>query len=78
MAEGRLRAEWAQTSEVLALIANANRDPKKSRRVYASDFNPFAERRRSSGSIRLAPTVENMKAVFFGGQTPLVRQECGR
>lgn len=46
MARGRQRSEWAQTSAVLALVANCNRDPR--RRPYPftpDDFDPFAEYR---------------------------------
>ncbi len=41
MAEARGRAEWAQTSSMLALIANVNRDPKKRRAFKAEDFSPY-------------------------------------
>jgi len=45
MAKSRLRAEWAQTSEVLAMLANANRDQKKKPSPFkSSDFNPFAQK----------------------------------
>lgn len=46
LARGRQRSEWAQTSAVLALYANAHRDPR--RRPYPftpDDFDPFAEYR---------------------------------
>jgi hypothetical protein len=41
MAEGRQRATWAQTSAVLALVANCHRDPKKHRAFTPADFNPY-------------------------------------
>lgn len=50
MARGRQRSQWAQTSTVLALLANAHRDPK--RRPYPFepwDFDPFAEPRAPRG-----------------------------
>jgi hypothetical protein len=50
MARGRQKSEWAQTSTVLCLLANANRDKK--RRPYPfepDDFNPFAEYRGPRG-----------------------------
>ena len=43
MAEARARAAWDRTSLLCALIANANRDPKKSRPVKPADFNPYAK-----------------------------------
>jgi len=47
MAEGAQRERWQRTSCILALIANANRDPKKGRRFKPADFNPFAPRRKA-------------------------------
>jgi len=45
MAEARLKTQWNHTSAVLCLIANVNRDPKKTRAFRPQDFHPFAERR---------------------------------
>jgi hypothetical protein len=42
MAEGLGRERWAHTSMVCCLIANANRDPKRSRPFKPSDFDPYA------------------------------------
>ena len=42
MAEGRCREAWTHTSMVLALVANVNRDPKKTRPLRPADFNPYA------------------------------------
>ena len=44
MAEAKSKESWAHTSTVLALIANVNRDPKKSRPFKPADFNPHTER----------------------------------
>jgi hypothetical protein len=42
MADARRRHDWDQTAELLALLANAHRDPKKRRRPYSSaDFHPL-------------------------------------
>ena len=43
MAEAKARSAWDRTSLVCALIANANRDPKKSRPYKPADFNPYAK-----------------------------------
>jgi len=45
MAEGHGRDEWARMSALLALIANAHRDPKKGRALRPSDFAPFEPER---------------------------------
>lgn len=42
MAEGLGRERWAHTSVVCALVANANRDPKRTRAFKPSDFDPYA------------------------------------
>ncbi len=41
MAEARGRDRWAHTSTILAMIANVNRDPKKSRPFKPQDFSPY-------------------------------------
>jgi len=43
MAEAKQRDEWARTSSLMALIANANRDPKKHRAFRPTDFDPFSQ-----------------------------------
>jgi hypothetical protein len=52
MAEGRGRHSWGQTSELLALIANVNRNPKK-RAVKASEVNPYTARERRDTTIEI-------------------------
>jgi len=64
MAEGRGRDEWGRMSSLLALIANVNRDPKKTRAFKPADFNPY-EARKLGGGVPL--TKENfglLKKVF--------------
>ena len=46
MAKGRDRQLWEHTSGMLAMIANVNRDPKKTRLFQPADFNPYRSRRR--------------------------------
>jgi hypothetical protein len=45
MADARNRAEWGRAASIMALIANVNRDPKKSRAFKPGDFDPFTQRR---------------------------------
>ena len=40
MAEANLQQEWAHTSSLMALIANAHRDPKKHGPFKPHDFDP--------------------------------------
>ena len=59
MAEGLGRERWAHTSLLCALVANANRDPKRSRPVKPEDFDPYARQDRreridaDSGSLSM-------------------------
>lgn len=50
MADAKMDQDWNHTSEVLALIANANRDPKKRREPFTSDdFHPLREKKSKRG-----------------------------
>ena len=64
MAEARERSEWSRASTVMALIANANRDPKKTRAFKPADFDPYAQRVSSGATSDLS----GLRAVF-GGKT---------
>ena len=70
MAEGLGRERWAHTSLVCALIANANRDPKKHRAFRPDDFNPYAERRRREEVIEVTPETIGLMREAFTGQPP--------
>jgi len=63
MAEARRKDAWDRTSTVLALIANVNRDPKKTRAFRPKDFNPY-ERRRTSGMPITKGNISVLKKVF--------------
>ena len=65
MLDGRQRNDWSIASAVMALVANINRDPKRSRRLNPSDFDPFAKRQRP---IKVGVSV--LKDVFIDGKMP--------
>jgi hypothetical protein len=66
MAEGAQRERWQHTSCILALIANANRDPKRTRRFTPADFNPFNRRRQG---IPITPdNIQMLKKLVRGGR----------
>jgi len=65
MAEGRVRDEWRRTSVLLALIANTNRDPKKTRAFRPADFDPFAK-----SVVPVKVGIEVLKEVFIDGRMP--------
>jgi hypothetical protein len=54
MAEARGREGWVHTSAVLALIANVNRDPKKTRPFKPSDFDPYSAKDRREDAIEVS------------------------
>lgn len=46
MADGRNRAEWGRTSEILAMLANCNRNTRRHPHPFtAEQFSPFRARR---------------------------------
>lgn len=53
MAEARGREAWAHTSAILALIANVNRDPKRTRPYKPGDFDPYSARDKRSEAIAI-------------------------
>jgi len=46
MAEAKRRDAWLHTSNLLAMLANCHRDPKKSSAAKPKDFNPYTQRTR--------------------------------
>lgn len=45
MAEARSEFEWTLTANLLSMIANTARDPKKHRKPFSpDDFNPYSEK----------------------------------
>ncbi|OHB56828.1 MAG: hypothetical protein A2Y07_06870 [Planctomycetes bacterium GWF2_50_10] len=66
MAQGRGRDAWSRTSALMALIANVNRDPKKTRAFKPSDFDPYADKKQG----RIVVNKENisvLRNLFIGG-----------
>lgn len=63
MGEARLDEHWAHTASILALIANVNRDPKKTGPFKPSDFLP---RRQSSSQMTTEKAdISVLKHVFL-------------
>jgi len=65
MAEAHERSEWSRTSALLALIANAHRDAKKTRPFKPSDFDPYARRGESK-----ANDIPALRALFKAEGAP--------
>ena len=53
MTEARGRFEWGQMASLMALIANVLRDPKKSRTVKPSDFNPYNTKPKTKAPVSI-------------------------
>ena len=64
MAEATGRESWAHTAAVLALIANVNRDPKKTRPYRPGDFDPYAARKKREGAIEVTDMAV-LKDIFI-------------
>ena len=60
MAQARSRSDWSRVSSLMALIANVNRDPKKTRAFRPADFDPHQERQRPAAKVN----IDVLKAVF--------------
>lgn len=73
MSEARERSDWARASALMALIANAHRDPRKGRAFKPGDFDPFAHSGASKAAIRADVSV--LKDVFIHGRMPKDKQE---
>lgn len=61
MAEARGRERWNHTASLLALLANANRDPKRTRAFRPADFHPHLQDRKPPAA-RVG--VQVLKQVF--------------
>ena len=72
MAEARQRDEWARTSSLMALIANANRDPKKHRAFRPTDFDPFSQAQVPKQKV----DVSILKDIFIDGKQTHPRKEA--
>jgi hypothetical protein len=66
-ADARTRAQWSRTANLMSLIANCHRDPKKTSPYRADDFNPFAERREETAQ---PADIGLLKRVFIDREAP--------
>lgn len=62
MAEARGREAWAHTSAVLAMTANINRDPKRTKAFKPADFNPYEVARQKAAMGKVDVSI--LKDVF--------------
>ena len=75
MTEAREQSEWARMSALLALIANVNRDARKTRAFKPSDFDPFAKREPVKNDIAGLRMLFQDKATGTGHEAIEKRQD---
>ena len=66
MAEATRREAWQHTAWLSAMIANANRDPKKKPSPFQpDDFNPLVKKDRSAGAVVVDEnTIGDLRTMF--------------
>ena len=69
--DGRQRHDWSIAATVMSVLANIHRDPKRSRLMKPSDFDPFAKRQRP-----IPVGVSVLKDVFIDGKMPPIPKEA--
>ena len=62
MQEAKCKDLWGHTSNLMALIANVNRDPKKGRACRPADFNPYTAKG-SKGTRITADNIGELKVM---------------
>ncbi len=71
MLDGRQRHDWSIAATVMSVLANIHRDPKRSRQMKPSDFDPFAKQSRP-----VKVDVSVLKDVFIDRRVPPVVKEA--
>lgn len=51
MLEAKQRSDWAHTANLMTLLVNINKDPKKGRRAKFEEFFPFPIKRETKQDI---------------------------
>jgi hypothetical protein len=64
MSESRSKENWSHTSALLALLANAHRDPKKSKQYSPADFNPHHTPPKPAAPIFTTSDLSILKTIF--------------
>ncbi|MCY2927782.1 MAG: hypothetical protein NT031_20555 [Planctomycetota bacterium] len=71
MGDFRNRQEWSRTANIMALIANCNRDPKKRPAPYTpGDFGPYAKTPSRNGILVTKDNIDLLRAAFEQGKEP--------
>ena len=70
MAHARSREEWGRMSALMALVANVNRDPKRTRAFRPADFDPYAAAETRLDSPDLEDRLREAIAGALSGNSP--------
>ena len=69
MGDFRNRQEWSRTANIMALIANCNRDPKKRPAPYTpADFGPYSKAPARAGILVTKDNIGLLRAAFEQGK----------
>lgn len=63
MSQSRLCHDWDRTAALLLMLYNANRDPKRSRELSETDFNPYRKKSDTGVSVNREEALELLRAV---------------
>jgi hypothetical protein len=63
MADAKRMEDWNHTASLLAILANAHRDPKKTRPAKPAEFHPYMKRTTPTAASPKAD-ITVLKAVF--------------
>ena len=66
MAEGLGRERWAHTALLCAIIANAHRDPHRTRPFKPADFDPYAPEDRHERVVGDGESLAMLKEALTG------------
>ncbi len=66
MLEAKQRSDWMHTANIMTLLVNLNRDPKKGRAAKFEDFYPFTSRREDSDVPKVG--IDILRQVFVEGR----------
>lgn len=64
MAEARSSAHWDHTSQLIALLVNIHRDPKRSQAVTPDQCHPIKQRAASTATPHAPASTADVKATF--------------
>lgn len=80
MAEAKQRDAWNHTSQVLAMLYNCNRNPKRDRALKPADFHPFPKRRPQPSKRVSGKGLRILRDVFVkkGKKGPKQRERLRR